>query len=179
MNIAFDNRTLRSIENNDAPQLLSLIERNRARLTDYFPVTSNEITTLETSRNYIANKLELAEKREHFCFVVEDANPGLLGLFILKNFDWLVPKCEIAYFIDKDREGKGIMTGALSVLIKYCFEEMSMNKLFIMTATDNLPSRKVAEKNGFEVEGILRKNFRVPAGGLVDMVYYGLIRNEQ
>ncbi len=178
MTIQFDNFILRPIQEHDKVQFLTLIDRNRVRLRDYFPVTSREITDLKTCKNYIKQKTAEANKREHYSFVIEDENKRLQGLFILKNLDWWVPKCELAYFIDKDMEGKGIMTRGLSALIKYCFDTLKMNKLFILTSTDNYASRKIAEKNGFKIEGILRQNYRIPSG-LVDNVHYGLLRGEE
>ena len=178
MNIQFDNYILRLLEKNDAVQLLALIDRNRPRLLDYFPVTSRSITDIKTAKNYIKQKTAEAAKREHYTYVIEDENKTLQGLFILKNIDWWVPKGELAYFIDKDIEGKGIMTKAMAEMVRYCFDSLDMNKLFILTSTDNQSSRKIAEKNGFKVEGILRQNYRIPSG-LVDNVHYGLLRGER
>ncbi len=176
MNITIDNLTLRPLESNDASAFFDLIDRNRIRLRDYFPVTISVITNLENCKRYIEEKAEQALIREHYCYVIADKQSRLLGLIILKNIDWRVPKGELAYFIDKDYEGKGITSRALSALVSYCFDTMEMNKLFILTAVDNHPSRKLAEKTGFETEGILRKNFRLSDGRLVDNVYYGLLR---
>ena len=178
MNIRFDNLTLRPPEKNDAIKLLALIDRNRERLLDYFPVTSRQIVDLRTCKYYIKQKTTEAAKREHYTFVIEDENKTLLGLFILKNIDWWVPKGEMAYFIDKDREGKGIMTKAMAEMIRYCFDTLEMNKLFILTSTDNHASRKIAEKNGFKIEVILRENYRITSG-LVDNVHYGLLKGEE
>ena len=122
--------------------------------------------------------MEQADKKEHFCFVIEDENNNLQGLLIIKNIDWRVPKGELAYFIDRGLEGKGIMTKALTHLANWCFQTLGINKLFILTATGNEASRKTDEKNGFEIEGILRKNFRIASGDLVDMVYYGLLKKD-
>jgi ribosomal-protein-serine acetyltransferase len=178
MNIRFDNITLRPLDKNDATQLLALIDRNRPRLLDYFPVTSRSITDINSSKYYIKQKIAEAAKREHYTYVIEDDSKTLQGIFILKNIDWWVPKGELAYFIDKDLEGKGIMTKVMAEMVRYCFDTLEMNKLFILTSTDNYASRKIAEKNGFKVEGILRKNYRIPTG-LVDNIHYGLLRGEE
>jgi RimJ/RimL family protein N-acetyltransferase len=178
MTIRFDNFTLRPLEKNDAVQFLALIDNNRARLRDYFPNTSQQITDLGTCKKYIKQKTAEAGNREIYSFVLVDEKKDLQGLFILKNIDWWVPKGELAYFIDKDLEGKGIMTRALSEIVTYCFDTLDMNKLFILTSTDNHASRKIAEKNGFKIEGILRQNYRIPSG-LVDNVHYGLLKAER
>ena len=176
MNISFLNLTLRSLTIEDGPEFYALIDRNRLRLRDYFPVTTATIINLDACFKYLDNKLDQANKKEHFTFVIEDVNQQLRGLFFIKNIDWRVPKAELAYFIDKMLEGKGIMTSALGAVVDYGFNYLQINKLFLLTATDNLPSRKIAEKNRFQLEGILRSNFKLCSGELTDMAYYGLLR---
>jgi len=173
MNVTIANLTLRSLQADDSPQLLSLIARNRQRLLDYFPVTSTAVTTLSAAYKFVDDKLAAERRREHFTFVLEDAEQQLQGLFFLKNIDWRIPKAELAYFIDAELCGRGIMTEALGAVCRHCFSAMGFIKLFIITSVDNIPSRRIAEKNGFEAEGVLRKNFRINSGVLVDNVYYG------
>ncbi|MCL5028997.1 MAG: GNAT family N-acetyltransferase [Bacteroidetes bacterium] len=50
-----------------------------------------------------------------------------------------------------------------------------MNKVFLRIAEDNISSRRVAEKNGFIVEGILRQDFNISEGERIDVIYYGLL----
>jgi RimJ/RimL family protein N-acetyltransferase len=175
MNIPFLNLNLRMLAGTDSAQLLELIDRNRPRLLNYFPMTAASITNLTSSFTFVNEKLELAKKKNHFVMLIENEEKQLRGLFFLKNIDWGVPKAELAYFIDKDLEGKGVMTKALCEVVNYGFYTLGMNRLYIITGVDNHASRKIAEKNGFEVEGILRRNFRIASGELVDNV--GCISN--
>ena len=46
-------------------------------------------------------------------------------------------------------------------------------------AEDNLPSRRVAEKNSFVIEGTLRQDFKIAKGYWIDAVYYGLLRQSK
>jgi len=176
MNTPINNLTLRALSSADAKPLFDLIDRNRAHLADYFPQTSANITTQEACAVYLSKKMAEAAERDCFCFVLEDDSGKLQGYITIKNIDWTIPKCELAYFIDKDRQGQGIMSKALSAAVAHCFNELHMNKIYLITSTDNHPSRKIAEKTGFEVEGILRSNFKIASGALVDMVYYGILR---
>jgi len=179
MNLSFLNLTLRDLTKEDGPEFYSLIDRNRLRLRNYFPVTIATISGLDACFKYIDEKVDQASNREHYAFVLEDENKQLQGLFFIKNIDWRIPKGELAYFIDKGLEGNGIMTKALGAVADYGFTNLGMNKLFLITATDNLPSRKIAEKNNFKLEGILRSNFKLSSGELVDMAYYGLLSTDK
>ena len=95
-------------------------------------------------------------------------------MFILKSINWRVPKCELAYFIDKNNEGKGIISGITKVMVDFCFNELNMNKIWIETGEDNFGSKAIALKNGFKMEGLLRNNFRDSDGNLMNIEYYGL-----
>jgi RimJ/RimL family protein N-acetyltransferase len=176
--MTFDNYILRPLLMKDADQLLDLVTMNRTRISNYLPKTAKAIYDKRSAKVYIREKLRNAKELREFCFLIEDqAEKKLCGAVFLKNFEWSVPKCELGYFIDKNEEGKGITTGALKEIITYCFENLKLNKLFLRTAIDNIGSKKVAEKNGFIEEGILRKDFMTERGELIDVVYYGLIKS--
>ncbi len=169
---------LRELAPTDVGSFFDMIDRNRNRLQDYFPVTVSAITSEESCRQYFERQLAERTNRAWFCFVIVDEASDLQGLFFLKNINWRVPKAEFAYFIDKDLEGKGIMTHAFRLLISHCFSELGFNRLYLVAMEDNLASRRLAEKCGFRHEGTLRKDFCLASGELVDDVLYGLVKED-
>jgi ribosomal-protein-serine acetyltransferase len=96
----------------------------------------------------------------------------------IKSIDWNIPKAELGFFIDENYEGKGIISIAVSKVVEHCFETLKMKKLFLRTHEKNIGSRKVAEKNGFTVEGIIRSDYKTTRGVIVDLMYYGLLESE-
>ncbi len=117
------------------------------------------------------------KKKEFFTYLICDTiNNNIIGAVFIKDIDWNIPKSELGFFIDEAYEGKGIVTKSVSLIIDYCFEELKLNKLIIRSAEDNFSSRKVAEKNKFTLEGIIRKDIRTYDGNVVDIAYYGLLR---
>jgi len=121
--------------------------------------------------------IEKATKKNYFPFVVVDNLSGkIISSIQVKSVDWNIPKAELGYYIDSDYEGKGIVTKATGHIIDYCFKELKMAKLYIRTHEINVPSRLVAEKNGFILEGVIRKDYKTTKGELVDLMYYGLIK---
>lgn len=175
--MTFDNYTLRLICLDDAEQFLELISSNRTRISEYFPKTAMSVYDRVSAIEYVKAKNIAANEKDHFCFIIEDTlEKKLSGVIFLKSFDWTIPKCELGYFIDKDKEGQGITSKAISEIIKFCFDNLKLNKLFLRTALANSGSKKVAEKNDFIVEGILRKDFKTENEELIDVVYYGLLR---
>ncbi len=175
--LTFDNYKIRLIRPEDTIQLLELVNTNRTRISNYFQKTSKAVYDKNSAKAWIKDRIISANKKEHYCFIIEDTfEHKLSGVVFLKNFDWAIPKCEIGYFIDKNKEGKGITTKATAEIIKFCFDNLKLNKLFLRAAIDNFSSKKVAEKNGFLPEGILRNDFKTEKGILIDVVYYGLLR---
>lgn len=171
----FDNYRIQLLQLSDAKRLLNLIDSNRDRLLKYFPITSSSVTDLETATSYITKKIHDTNNKEFFGFLIEEKTTNeLVGMYILKNFNWRIPKCELAYFIDKNHEGKGIVSKITKGMIDHCFEDLKMNKIWIETGEDNIGSKTVALKNGFKLEGLLRNNFRDFHGNLINIEYYGL-----
>lgn len=168
---------IRLIESEDYKELFALIERNRIRLTNFFPTTTHTVLDLETAWKFTEQKIKQAAKKEQYYFVITLQVTGkMIGCIILKNIDWSVPKGEFAYFIDGAFEGKGITSNAVKWLTDYSFSQLGMQKLYIKINPENWGSKKVALKNGFELEGLLKREFRTGLGKLTDVERFGLLR---
>jgi ribosomal-protein-serine acetyltransferase len=165
MNMRFDHYIIRQLQPDDLEQYFSLIDRNRKRLEDFFAGTVAITRTLEETKSHLEDVISKASKKHYCPFVVIDENSHkIISSIQVKNFDWNVPKAELGYYIDKAYEGKGIVTKATAMIISYCFRELELAKLFIRTHEANAGSRKVAEKNGFILEGTIRKDYKTTSG---------------
>lgn len=168
---------IRLVDTEDVTKVYTVIEKNRERLIMYFPKTSRSIKDLETSNKFVRQKIKQASQKEQFCFVVVlKSNSEIIGMVMIKNIDWTIPKGELAYFIDKDFEGMGITSNAVKWVVQYCFEQLEMEKLYIKFNPENVASKKVAINNGFEKEGLLKREFRTGQGQLTDVERYGLLK---
>lgn len=165
---------IRLLKKTDVNDLYQLIETNRPRLVRYLPGTCKSNGSLEMTAEYLIELKKKADKRENFNFGILHNN-NLVGMIFIKSIDWRVPKCELGYFIDQDHEGKRIMSKAMELAIQYCTEEMKMKKLFLRTGSDNIGSQRLALKLGFDLEGVLRNDFRTETDELVDIEYYGML----
>jgi ribosomal-protein-serine acetyltransferase len=167
---------VRPLAETDGAGFFKLISENRERLEDFFAGTVSRNKTPEETSVFISDVIEKAKNRTYFPFVIADIESGAFAGFIdIKSIDWNVPKAELGYFIDRNFERKGIITNAVSIIIKHCFEELGFNKLFLRTHESNAASKTVAEKNGFEREGLIRRDYKTTRGVVVDLVYYGLL----
>lgn len=172
----FDNYIIRLPIQEDSEQFFLLIDNNRKRLEDFFAGTLSKTKTLADTETFMAEKLVNIEKKAYFPFLIIDIrNENVAGFIDVKNIDWKIPKAELGCFLDEKYAGKNISKKALLLVINYFFNEMQFRKLFLRTHQDNIPARKLAESCGFEVEGIIRSDYKTTEGRIVDLVYYGLL----
>jgi RimJ/RimL family protein N-acetyltransferase len=175
----FDNFTLRLLTKNDLNNYYSLIENNRKRLEDFFAGTVAITKTIDDTRVHLDDVTEKAASNNYFPFIVIDNETGkIISSLQVKSIDWSIPKAELGYYIDVDYEGKGIVTKSINKIIDYCFRDLEMHKLYIRTHESNISSIMVAEKNGFIKEGVIRSDYKTTKGELIDVIYYGLLREE-
>lgn len=168
---------LRAIVADDGPALFHLIDTNRARLEGFFAGTVARTRTLEDTVDHVANMLAKAEARTYYAFALVDTRTGGMAGFVdIKNIDWNIPKAELGAFMDAAHEGKGLASKALAAITRHCFDELKFDKLLIRTHEGNAGARRVVERNGYQLEGTVRKDYRTTAGVVVDLMYYGKVR---
>lgn len=170
---------LKRYKTGDGRIFYNLIEKNRDRMIDSFPVMLSNIHDELGAEFYVRKKLEEWEEQSAFNFGIWLKETGeYAGHISVKNIDWVIPRGEIAYIISEEYERKGIMTEALTAVIRFSFENLSMNRLFLRVMTANNRSYNLAERCGFLREGILRKDHKTYEGELVDLYYYGITRED-
>ncbi|MEL6973636.1 MAG: GNAT family protein [Bacteroidota bacterium] len=102
----------------------------------------------------------------------------MIGFVHFRNIDWQTPRAEISYFLHQNQAGKGIMTEVMSRMVQFAFKQLQLNKLVLKTLIDNYGSQRLARKVGFRREGDLRHEYRKASGVLLDVMLFGLTREE-
>ena len=99
----------------------------------------------------------------------------IIGLIDVKNIDWNVPKAELGAFVDKTHENKGVITKAAALVVDHLIDNYQFKKLLCRANDRNKGSISVILKNGFELEGTIRNDYRTTRGEIVDLNYYGRV----
>lgn len=86
-------------------------------------------------------------------------------------------RSEIGYELHKNYWGKGIASEALDAVIAYGFEQLKLQRIQALIEPPNIASLKLAEKQGFIREGLLR-NYEFTCGKFDDMYMYSLLRQD-
>jgi RimJ/RimL family protein N-acetyltransferase len=176
----FEKYAIRLLTMNDLNNYFHLVNNNRKRLEEVFTGTVLETKTVESTKVFMLKILERTKDKSYFPYVIIDAfDNKFVGFIDLKNIDDTIRKAELGFYMDENYTGKGIMTKALNCICDYYFEEYQFSKLFLRTHPDNLPTRKLAEKCGFKVEGVIRNDYMTTSGKIIDLVYYGRLSDEE
>ncbi|MBK6777875.1 MAG: GNAT family N-acetyltransferase [Flavobacteriales bacterium] len=154
-----------------------LVQTERARLSAFFPLTTERCTDVRSTRKYLKEIVDRSNKREFYCFVLREFEGGdPIGAVFLKQFDWTIPKCETAYFVAASYEKHGLGSMGVIWATDFALSQLGVNKVIARIAPDNIASVRVAEKCGFQLEGLIRRDFRAGNGELMDVLQYGLVR---
>lgn len=93
----------------------------------------------------------------------------------LHRINWDVRKFEVGYWVDTKHRGKGYVTELVKGLTSFAFRELAANRVEIRCDPKNSRSKAVAERSGFELEGILRNDVIEGNGELRDTCIFAVI----
>lgn len=166
---------LELLELQHAQDLFALVDANRAHLEPWMPWVE-ATTSVSVIEAFIKRSLERFGQRNGFelGIVYEQSLVGIVGLHAI---DWSVGQTELGYWLSKDHESSGIISRAVSSLIKQLFEHYKLNRIEIRADPKNTRSRAVAKRLGFLEEGILRQVVSYKKERR-DQVLYSLLKEE-
>jgi ribosomal-protein-alanine N-acetyltransferase len=81
-------------------------------------------------------------------------------------------KMELGYRIGQVFQGQGVASQAVKEIIKIAKDTYGLREIEAGTATDNIGSRRVLEKNGFQVIGEEKKVIKVQDKWLDGVLYH-------
>jgi len=90
-------------------------------------------------------------------FAIEDAATAVfLGLALVPTIDREAQTAELGYIVASGARGRGVASEALRLLTDWAFSELGAVRLELLISVDNSASKRVAERCGYEREGVLR-----------------------
>ncbi|WP_295218804.1 GNAT family protein [Ruminococcus sp.] len=160
---------LRAIEESDAHILMNLINDPEVENSVFgwsYPVS------LSSQKKWILNISDDTTVR-----YIIDVDEEAVGVAIISSIDMKNRTSNMNIKLLKSARGKGIATRTLSLIIRYCFDELNMHCLTANVIERNESSRKLWIKLGFNEDGILRQ--RIYKNGVYhNIVSYSLLKEE-
>ena len=92
--------------------------------------------------------------REAFALV--DGDGEFLGLALAPRIDHEARTAELGYVVAPAARGRGVATAALRLLTDWAFAELGALRLELLIGVENPASKRVAERNRYRFEGVLR-----------------------
>lgn len=133
--------------------------------------------SVELSEVICANSRNNFDERKDFQFFIFEKNGGrFIGGCGLYRIDWTLPQVEVGYWCRTSSTGQGFIAEAVDAMVRYAMDELKAVRVELLTDVDNVQSRKVADRCGFELEGVHRNARRDPDGALRDMCTYARVK---
>lgn len=176
---ASERLVMRRLGARDRAWYLDVIRRNRDHIKDYMP---DEILSLddEESVGAFLGGLEQAwSEGSAFCLAAhEKQGNAFVAQVYIQPLNRPAGIVEIGYFSDVDHEGQGYVAEAVRRTVRFLFEDVGVHKVSLVCDEDNGRSRRLAERCGFILEGILKEHELNKDGRRPNRCYYRLLRNE-
>lgn len=136
--------------------------------------------TEQDTHDFLAHCLlsAAAEDRRDYVFGVEFRDdPGLLGSvgLYIKGTD--EGQAMLGYAYGRAAWGRGIATEAARVMVAMGFDVLGLRRIWAACDPENTASRRVLEKVGMQVEGLLRED-TVIRGEVRDTLLWGILEPE-
>jgi ribosomal-protein-alanine N-acetyltransferase len=107
------------------------------------------------TRAFLQRCAKVRKEGTHFPWVIVRSEDGkLIGMIEIGNDGHRVT---VGYVLARPYWGNGYMTEATKAIVKWCFTQPNIHRVWAFTDVRNRASRCVLEKAGMEKEGILRR----------------------
>jgi UDP-4-amino-4,6-dideoxy-N-acetyl-beta-L-altrosamine N-acetyltransferase len=160
---------LRAIEYEDLPRMVEW--RNNPEIYNYF--FEHEPTSLAMQTRWFEKYMSCQDEK---LWIIEDtAAHSPIGTIGLVNIDWRNRKAEFGRFFLGNYRHCGYGSEAESLILRYFFDYMNMNRLQGFVFSDNTHVLNLHEGFGFIHEGRFNQ-YIYREGGYVDIVCIAILR---
>lgn len=134
---------------------------------------TQEDLTPEQHRVWLRTKVDSGLCVQFIIYSKEDRSP--VGSTFLKNIEACHSKAEFGIFIgDLGYLGKGLGSDATRLVVRYGFEELKLNKIYLTVFEHNYPAIRSYESVGFRKSGVMSEEFR-RSGKWFNVVYMEIL----
>lgn len=170
-----DRLVIRAPRVRDAAELRAAIEESIDDLRPWMPWAARVPTLEEARANLRQARRKYLEHKDFRLNLFLKSTETFVGGSGIHRVDWSVPKVEIGYWVRKSYAGQGYVTEAVNTITDFAVRYLGARRVEIRMDDRNEQSWRVAERCGFELEGILRNERRAADGSLGDTRVYAKV----
>ena len=132
-----------------------------------------ELFTREGHENWIRTQVNTGKVVQ--MIICDLATDKSLGSVYIRDIDRQHNKAEYGIFIgEADARGRGIGTAAAKLMLRYCFREEGLHRIYLRALSGNGQAIRSYEKAGFVKEAVLRDDVRID-GKYCDIIWMAVI----
>ena len=132
-----------------------------------------ELFTRQGHESWIRNMIETGKVVQ--MIICDLAADRPLGSVYIRDIDRQHNKAEYGIFIgEAQARGRGIGTAAAKLMLRYCFEEEGLHRIYLRAFAHNIQAIRSYEKAGFLREACLRDDVRID-GKYCDIIWMAAI----
>ena len=164
---------LREVREDDVPAIIDACQDpDIKRFTSSIPDPYGEAQ----ARSWIGQHREDEAHGIEINFAIVDAGDEarLCGVTGLHDVDWKSRRGATGYWVAPWARGAGRASRATALLAAWALGEVGLVRVELIADVENPGSQRVAERAGFEREGVLRRH-TVMAGASRDVVIFGRV----
>lgn len=124
---------------------------------------------------FISSCISGSEERQ-LCRAIAAGGRAVGGIALVRGTDVYFRSAELGYWLAEEYWGRGIMTRAVERMCREAFARWDIVRIYAEPFAYNTGSRRVLEKAGFVLEGIMRRG-ACKNGRILDYCMYALLRD--
>ncbi|RJT79165.1 GNAT family N-acetyltransferase [Arthrobacter cheniae] len=163
---------IRLVASGDDEALTELQVRNRDFLAPWDPVRNDDYFTVSGQRADIEGALARHERGEAMPWVILTDDGEIAGRLTLSGIvRGPFQSCSMGYWLAEDQTGKGLATEAVRAAVIFAFTKLELHRVQAETLIENVASRSVLAKTGFEQYGLAPRYLKI-AGSWKDHLVF-------
>jgi len=165
---------LRPLQKSDAWAMFEAIDESREHLGQWLAWPPEIKRAEDLGYSCETTAADWAQGTDFRVAIISGDGKRFLGFCGLHYPDWEVRSLEIGYWMRVSEIGRGYTREAVGGLTRLAFEDLKARRVEIRCDPNNVRSSRVAEANGYLLEGRLRNARLTPAGDLRETLVYGM-----
>jgi ribosomal-protein-serine acetyltransferase len=169
--------SLRILQPGHAEAFLAHVEADREHLARWLGwATQQQMGTRDQALTFIGRGLKRFAE-DGLPWMALWQGDAIIGGVLYFRVDQFRLGTDIGYWLSSGSGGQGLATRMVRAGLRLAFEDVGLSRVTIQAEVDNAPSRRLAERVGFQLDGVSRRAW-MSAGRPVDMAVYSQLVEE-
>jgi ribosomal-protein-serine acetyltransferase len=171
------NILIRPFRAEDIQAVFEAIRESINEVAPWLPWCHEDYKVEETTEFILSRDVAWKNDTDYGFGIFDAKTKEFLGGVGLSQINRAHQMGNLGYWVRTSCVGRGVASSAARMAARFALEELNLQRVEILAATENHASQRVAEKAGATREGVLRKRLLVK-GQAQDVVLYSLVKED-